>query len=416
MAFVEKIKAFSLENFSRKYFENSKHKTWNFALFALVVTALARLLTLIFFFLFFDGGMKQYLHVPSFNWDSGWYHSLIEGGYADHPNQHEAGDAANWAFFPLMPIIVRLCSFGGFFDYGVTGYFVNSMIFVFALVVAYKYIMLGNGKASLAVKFAVFMSIGPYSFYFFSLYTESVFMLLTLLFIYNLRQERYMTMGLVGALLSATRVTGVMMVFAVLIYIIQKHIREKQGGFRDFIKNTLSSHRLILGVAVIPLGLFLYMAYLQFKVGDSLAFMHIQKAWGRSGLLAIQSFPLIGLRTGAVNSPIISYIRDNLNDFTGLYYVLILVTIIAITAHQIRKKRAWETVAYVAPCVINFFSLGFVNLARYSYGTGISMIGLLEMVEENFSKRAKIFIYICLLLLSVKLYFAYYLGDEIVIG
>lgn len=40
------------------------------------------------------------------NWDAGWYKSIAMDGYAPAPSPDETGEA-NWAFFPLMPLVMR---------------------------------------------------------------------------------------------------------------------------------------------------------------------------------------------------------------------------------------------------------------------------------------------------------------------
>lgn len=41
-------------------------------------------------------------------WDAGWYKYTIENGYSLEPTN---GAQANWAFFPLYPLIVKLFKF-----------------------------------------------------------------------------------------------------------------------------------------------------------------------------------------------------------------------------------------------------------------------------------------------------------------
>src|SRR5258707_916744 len=38
-------------------------------------------------------------------WDCGWYASIVRAGYQAAPAAHGFGDAANWAFFPLHPLL-----------------------------------------------------------------------------------------------------------------------------------------------------------------------------------------------------------------------------------------------------------------------------------------------------------------------
>lgn len=54
----------------------------------------------------------------------------------------------------------------------------------------------------------------------------------------------------------------------------------------------------MLAIFIAPLGLFAYMAYLHWQIGDALAFSHVQRAWGRA-----TGSPLDYLWTALSNMP-----------------------------------------------------------------------------------------------------------------
>ncbi len=56
--------------------------------------------------------------------------------------------------------------------------------------------------------FCFFLFLGPFSYYFSTLYTEALFILLTAAGFVLLRQRDYVAAGAAGALMSATRSTG----------------------------------------------------------------------------------------------------------------------------------------------------------------------------------------------------------------
>jgi hypothetical protein len=83
-----------------------------------------------------------------------------------------------------------------------------------------------------------------------------------------------------AALLSATRVVGVFIVFAIVIRAFLDH-QARGGNFRTFLASAWRDGDLVLAVFLAPLGLFCYMAFLHFYIGDALAFQHVQRAWAR---------------------------------------------------------------------------------------------------------------------------------------
>lgn len=99
-----------------------------------------------------------------------------------------------------------------------------------------------------------------------------------------MKKEKYILMGIIGAISSATRNTGIMLVFATIPYIIVKYIKEQKCESKFSIKDlffyVIKKPKFIFGICLVPLGLFLFMLFLFFKTGDGLAFVHIQRAWG----------------------------------------------------------------------------------------------------------------------------------------
>lgn len=47
------------------------------------------------------------------SWDCDWYLGIVKVGYQLQPEGHDAGDAANWAFFPLFPLLTRALALAG---------------------------------------------------------------------------------------------------------------------------------------------------------------------------------------------------------------------------------------------------------------------------------------------------------------
>ena len=173
------------------------------------------------------------------------------------------------------------------------------------------------------------------------------------------------------------------------------------------------------------------MLYLHLHVGDALAFTHIQKAWGRDGSyllemlktvlgsgasLSVGTLPVLYTENASTNSldSMISWLVNN--SLTSIYYTAIFVIIITVTVCTVRKKRAHETVPYVFPCAINVLTLGFVNITRYSAGTGIFILNLIEIIENKFPKPLKIATYVIFAVSSLVLQYLWFDVNFITIG
>lgn len=222
-------------------------------------------------------GFGNYLHSLCI-WSCEWYGSIATSGYDDRLGLHDMPDRANWAYFPLYPLLVSVAS-------GLTGLpvlhsgFVLSNAYVLAAALFAR--PLFGTQATAYWLFVVGLLMGPFTFLFSMLYSESLFILLTVLGLVALQRSQYLAAAVAGALLSATRPTGVLFVFAILVQMLVDH-RRAGGSWRSFPKRVLGDINLLLPLFLAPIGLFVYMAYLHLHVGDALAFAHIQRSWGRA--------------------------------------------------------------------------------------------------------------------------------------
>lgn len=209
-------------------------------------------------------------------WDCSWYVHLAEVGYDGFPTPNLI-NGGNWAFFPLYPMIVGVLVKLTALPTMLVATATSIAFSIGAIRIAWP--LLGRNLLAYTL-FAVFLLAGPFSIYFTTFYTEVLFLFLTICVFAALMERRWLLAGLFAAGLSATRIVGVFIVFAMLVEVWLDH-RERGGTFRDFIPAVFRRPDLLLSFALAPLGLFAYMAFLHFKVGDGLAFQHVQRAWGR---------------------------------------------------------------------------------------------------------------------------------------
>lgn len=242
---------------------------------------------LVFAWLKGETDLNGYVHALCV-WDCGWYRTIAEGGYDLAPGIRLRPGAANWAFFPLSPTLAALLGRLTGLSAEWAGFIVSNTATILAVLAARP--LFNNARAYWL--FATGLLVGPFSFLFSSLHTEALFILMTTLALRALGNSRFVLAGMATALLSATRVTGVLMVFAMLARAIEDHLR--QGGrWRDLPRALIGNPPLLLGLALAPTGLFAYIAWLRFQVGDGLAFVHIQRAWGRELVNPLSSLAVL---------------------------------------------------------------------------------------------------------------------------
>jgi hypothetical protein len=145
-------------------------------------------------------------------YDSGWYYAIARTGYDASPAL--AGGRSNIAFFPVYPLLMRYV--GRLFgrapsDVYLGGIVVAWVSFVLALVVLYYLARLDLSRQS-AERAVLLTMVFPFAFFFGVAYSESTFLLFTVLAFYLLRTRRWLLGGLCAAVAGATRVTGILLV------------------------------------------------------------------------------------------------------------------------------------------------------------------------------------------------------------
>jgi hypothetical protein len=239
------------------------------------------------------GYFGNLLVAPFARWDSVWYLAIAHGGYDHEPSRT--------AFYPLYPLVVRGLGFVIRSDL-IAGVLVSLVAFGIALVLLQRLVAieLGDGPARLTVMLLAFC---PMSYFFSAVYTESLFLALSVGCIYQARLGRWPAAGILGGLAAASRNSGVMLaVPLVLLYLygprqdapVRPRSRSWSRGDaqRPTASRTLASivvrirPRYPIGprlawVALVPAGLGAYVAWLALKTGNGLAPFHAQQVWYR---------------------------------------------------------------------------------------------------------------------------------------
>lgn len=210
-------------------------------------------------------------------WDCSWYVYMAEHGYHGFPTPGQNA-AGNWAFFPLMPMAVGLLRWITRLPTMPLATGVSIAMSYATAIIAWP--LLGKNLRAY-ILFTAYLLAGPFSVYFTTFMTEPAFILLTTGVLVLLERKQYLAAGLVAGLLSATRIIGVMMVFAMLAQLFAEH-RAANRPLRSFVPDLLKRPDVVLGLLLAPLGAFVYMAFLNWWIGDGLAFVHVQRAWARA--------------------------------------------------------------------------------------------------------------------------------------
>ncbi|MCP9860038.1 MULTISPECIES: hypothetical protein [unclassified Cyanobium] len=204
--------------------------------------------------------------------DCHWYRKIAGEGYERlQLGQFDYSRMANVAFFPLFPGAASVMShLLGLTSQ--TGVVLTSKFFFMISIYAFIKMVQTIAPSTNPITNGSIAAFNPYSIYGNAGYTEPLFLLLTCIFFALLERRLYLKASIAGALLSATRLVGVVSVISYLI-----SLTPLWPSWRW--KNRFQA---LGAMALIPTGLVVFMLHLQERTGDPLAFIHIQRAWGRA--------------------------------------------------------------------------------------------------------------------------------------
>lgn len=191
-------------------------------------------------------------------WDSGWYQYIADNGYAYTPGQQ-----GPVAFFPAYPLLMR----GGAAVVGnvyLAGILVTLASGVGATVLFWKWLMERLSPAAARVSLLLF-ALFPYSFFLYgAVYADALFIVAVLGAFTLVEHDRPWLAGVAGAVATAARPIGVVLVVALVVRVLE---RGHRPGWRP------------AGVLLSGLGIAGFCLYLWTRFGDPLAFGTIQEAW-----------------------------------------------------------------------------------------------------------------------------------------
>jgi len=202
---------------------------------------------------------------PFARWDSGWFFGIARNGY-----QYVEGGRNNLAYFPVYPLLMRYV--GRLFgrtsaDIYLGGIVVSWTAFVLAMIVLY-YLAQLDLPGDRAERAVLLTAIFPFAFFFGVVYTESVFFLFTVAAFYAFRTRRWVWGGLAGAVATATRVNGILMLPA-LAWIAWRAAADRRDRLMA-----------LVGLALVASGVGLYSLYVYSLSGNPLEWAASIERWG----------------------------------------------------------------------------------------------------------------------------------------
>jgi hypothetical protein len=286
------------------------------------------------------GWLGDLLAAPVARWDAAWYLTIAHYGYRPDLG---ALTASRTAFFPLYPLGVRALSQLGLPPIA-AGVALSLAALAAALYGIHRLCTLeaprlagrnrdrrrvppgpGGVPGADAARLAVLATaLAPMAFFYSAVYSESLYLALSVGVFWCARHGRWASAGALGALASATRSAGVVLVVPLLVLYLygpredrtpdfapRRRARAVDGGpepgssqgahveagwpARAWWRPCYAVRRDVLWAVALPAGLAAYMAYLALAGGSPLAPFHAQQVWNRQF-----AGPFVGVWDGAV--------------------------------------------------------------------------------------------------------------------
>jgi hypothetical protein len=236
------------------------------------------------------GWLGDLLAAPAARWDAAWYLVIAHYGYSPDLGSFTS---ARTAFFPLYPLGLHAITLSGLPPV-LAGVLLSLLALSLSLYGIHRLTTLelplsgpsgiprppARDVARLAVLITAF---APMAFFFSAVYSESLYLALSVGLFLCARQGRWAAAGALGALAAATRSAGVVLLVPALILYLYGPREDRAPDFPParFSRRRYRLRADILWLAMVPAGLGLYMGYLAVSGGEGLMPFHAQDVWGR---------------------------------------------------------------------------------------------------------------------------------------
>jgi len=211
-------------------------------------------------------------------WDAPHYVDIARHGYT------AVGEQRFFiVFLPLFPLLIRLFALVTTY-YEFAALLVSNLASALASIYLFKLARLDLSESA-ALRSVFYFCIFPTAYFLIAGYSESLFLLLTISCIYYARTRRWTLAGLAGMLSTATRLTGLALVPALLCELLQQHAQQHaqkpdhrgQDNYDAKAEERKQKWRASMAILMTPLGFFAYLMLNFWVFSDAFAFMTIQR-------------------------------------------------------------------------------------------------------------------------------------------
>jgi hypothetical protein len=255
------------------------------------------------------------LNSQFYHWDSHYYIEIAQNWYS---NQGAAQNLV--AFFPLYPTLIRLTTVN--FEFiNLSALLVSNVSSVFAVMYLFKLSKIDYDDNA-AAKAVVYLCVFPTAFFLSIIYTESLFLAVTIASFYYARKQNWPAAGVLGALSALTRIGGLVLLPALLV----EYLQQKNWKLQNINKK-------MLWVSLPLIGFLVYLGVNYQATGNFFAFIDVERIkWHQS------INPLMGLQQ-ALQTSIAGVFPLNIQAMAQLIFAVGgLVAVVAGVKYKLRPS------------------------------------------------------------------------------
>lgn len=297
------------------------------------------------------GGFGDLLVAPAARWDSVWYLTIAHSGYGTAEQHPQA------AFYPLYPLLMR----GLGWIVGsplLAGILVSLACFLVALALLHRLTTLELGARD-ARGTVLLVAFFPTALFFSAVYSESLFLLVSVGAFLAARQGRWARAGLLGGLAALTRNSGVLLLVPLVVLFLYgpRADRVALDAARAWWRPRHPPTPQILWLALVPAGLALWLGWCWLALDDPFAPYEAQALWLRhfepfGAVTGGAEAAWLGLRQLVHGAPTPRYFTENGGDpfeVAGQSLMLIGFLVFALVALVgVLRRLPFAYGAYVA--------------------------------------------------------------------
>lgn len=333
--------------------------------------------------------VSNFLLYPWANFDGVHYLTIAGNGYMR---------GAEGRFFPFYPFLISLFAalFGQTTIFGIGQFFsaflIANLSFLASLILFYT-MLRKDYSPKIALWTIIFLLVFPTSFFFGSIYTESIFLLFSLASFYFARKKNFVRASILGALLTLTRSVGIFILFP-LLYEFIKVAREKPMNKIRYFQ--------AISFFLIPLALLGFMLFNYYQWHDIFYFIHAQEAVtpGRSHLVVF--FPQTIYRYVKI---LLSLSQSQFEWWIALlelttFFITTLLLFVSWRKHVSLSYLIFAVSCYLIPTISGTLS-GFPR-----YASILFPIFIVPALIKNTHIKIAICVICCLLLFLLTMFFS----------